>query len=204
MPCEIRITSVTGILPPSGGIEAASIQVAGTARDCPSGQVRLFIRCGSAATSREALVPIRPDGTWEHEERTTGPVDMYHRFVFMRGSIHGKDTKKFGDPPSVESPKRDYMLRGAQGRIVFVQTPYDTDVPLASEFAEFGRVTFGPFAMPGGMGSTSKSIEYCVGIDTAASRFHPASVAGLVVGAMGCFIFGLYLRAWLCERKAAA
>ena len=37
-------------------------------------------------------------------------------------------------------------------------------------------------------------------VDTAASRFHPASVAGLVVGAMGCFIFGLYLRRWLRER----
>jgi len=40
--------------------------------------------------------------------------------------------------------------------------------------------------------------------DTTASRFHPASVAGIVVGAMGCFIFGLYLRAWLRERKALA
>ena len=36
------------------------------------------------------------------------------------------------------------------------------------------------------------------------SRFHGASVAGLVVGAMGCFIFGLYLRRWLRERKALA
>jgi len=41
-------------------------------------------------------------------------------------------------------------------------------------------------------------------LDTTASRFHGASVAGLVVGAMGCFIFGLYLRAWLGERKALA
>ena len=41
-------------------------------------------------------------------------------------------------------------------------------------------------------------------LDTTASRFHPASVAGLVVGAMGCFIFGLYLRGWLRERKALA
>jgi hypothetical protein len=41
-------------------------------------------------------------------------------------------------------------------------------------------------------------------VDTTASRFHPASVAALVVGAMGCFIFGLYLRAWLRERKALA
>ncbi len=40
--------------------------------------------------------------------------------------------------------------------------------------------------------------------DTTASRFHPASVAGIVVGAMGCFIFVLYLRGWLRERKALA
>ena len=39
---------------------------------------------------------------------------------------------------------------------------------------------------------------------TTASRFHPASIAGLVVGAMGCFIFGLYLRRWLRERRATA
>ena len=36
------------------------------------------------------------------------------------------------------------------------------------------------------------------------SRFHPGSIAGLVIGAMGCFIFGLYLRGWLRERKALA
>jgi hypothetical protein len=41
-------------------------------------------------------------------------------------------------------------------------------------------------------------------IDTTASRFTGASIAGLVVGAMGCFIFGLYLRGWLRERKALA
>jgi hypothetical protein len=41
-------------------------------------------------------------------------------------------------------------------------------------------------------------------VDTAASRFTGASIAGLVVGAMGVFIFGLYLRAWLRDRKALA
>jgi hypothetical protein len=39
---------------------------------------------------------------------------------------------------------------------------------------------------------------------TVTSRLHGAYVAGLVVGAMGCFIFGLYLRRWLRERKALA
>jgi len=37
-----------------------------------------------------------------------------------------------------------------------------------------------------------------------AERLTGASVAGIVVGAMGCFIFGLYLRRWLRERKATA
>jgi hypothetical protein len=41
-------------------------------------------------------------------------------------------------------------------------------------------------------------------LNTRASRFHGASVAGIVVGTMGVFIFGLYLRRWLRERKALA
>jgi hypothetical protein len=41
-------------------------------------------------------------------------------------------------------------------------------------------------------------------VNANASRLHPASVSGLVVGAMGCFIFGLYLRRWLRERRATA
>jgi hypothetical protein len=40
-------------------------------------------------------------------------------------------------------------------------------------------------------------------IDTRISRFHLASVAGLVVGAMGVFVFGLYLRRWVKERGAS-
>ena len=34
-------------------------------------------------------------------------------------------------------------------------------------------------------------------------RFHGASVAGLVVGAMGVFVFSVALRHWLGERRAA-
>jgi hypothetical protein len=41
-------------------------------------------------------------------------------------------------------------------------------------------------------------------IDPTASYLTGASIAGLVVGAMGVFIFGLYLRRWLVNRKALA
>ncbi|MHC5056250.1 MAG: hypothetical protein ACYTKD_16240 [Planctomycetota bacterium] len=39
-----------------------------------------------------------------------------------------------------------------------------------------------------------------VKLDTSSSPLHPASIAGLVVGAMGVFIFALHLRRWLVER----
>jgi len=48
------------------------------------------------------------------------------------------------------------------------------------------------------------SVLVFVTVDTRASRLHPASVAGIVVGAMGVFIFGLHLRMWVKERKATA
>jgi len=38
-------------------------------------------------------------------------------------------------------------------------------------------------------------------VDATASRFHGASVAGLVVGAMGVFVFTVALRHWLRERR---
>ncbi len=40
-------------------------------------------------------------------------------------------------------------------------------------------------------------------VDTTASRFHGASIAGLVVGAMGVFVFTVGLRHWLGERRTA-
>ncbi len=44
-------------------------------------------------------------------------------------------------------------------------------------------------------------IETWPSIDTTASRFHGASIAGLVVGAMGVFVFTVALRHWLGERR---
>lgn len=39
-------------------------------------------------------------------------------------------------------------------------------------------------------------------IDTMAGRWVPESVSGLVVAAMGAFVFALYFRKWLAERRA--
>ena len=41
-------------------------------------------------------------------------------------------------------------------------------------------------------------------LDTTTSRFHGASIAGLVVGAMGVFVFTVAFRHWLKERASAS
>jgi hypothetical protein len=39
-------------------------------------------------------------------------------------------------------------------------------------------------------------------VEAAHGRLHPASIAGLVVAAWGVFVFTLYLRTWIQERRA--
>ena len=46
--------------------------------------------------------------------------------------------------------------------------------------------------------------EVATYVNSRASRFHPASITGLVVGAMGVAVFVMCLRTWFRERKAAA
>ncbi len=41
-------------------------------------------------------------------------------------------------------------------------------------------------------------------LDATVGRWHGASITGLVVGAMGVFVFAVYLRHWLRERRTAA
>ncbi len=64
-----------------------------------------------------------------------------------------------------------------------------------------GRLALGHFRYYRGDELDSFTIP---SIDATSGRLTGASVSGLVVGAMGCFIFGLYLRTWLGERKALA
>jgi len=96
-----------------------------------------------------------------------------------------RDSKALGDGPFIINEEKEVQLRPAKtfiGRIGVRAAPALVIVPDGLD-AE---------ALP----------DTQAFLDTTASRFPPASIAGIVVGAMGCFIFGLYLRAWLSERKA--
>lgn len=52
--------------------------------------------------------------------------------------------------------------------------------------------------------SLSSIPTICLYVDETRSRWTGASVAGLVVGAMGAFIFALHLRRWLGVRRLTA
>jgi hypothetical protein len=55
-------------------------------------------------------------------------------------------------------------------------------------------------ALYSGGSEVTEDVMVCV--DTTASRFHGASITGLIVGVMGVAVFVMYLRTWLRERKA--
>jgi len=61
-----------------------------------------------------------------------------------------------------------------------------------------GRLVLSEFWWVGVVGIAPLSL------DSTAGRWHPASVGGLVVGAMGALVFGLYLRSWLRARRTHA
>jgi hypothetical protein len=80
-----------------------------------------------------------------------------------------------------------------EGNPVLLGFAFGSALPVSSEQTSFtGRISF--------IHWPSSSEAY---VDTTASRFHPASVAGLVVAAMSCFVFASALRHWASQRTAS-
>jgi len=125
----------------------------------------------------------------------------YGRYTVVRGTA----TEPFGVLENgvyyIHAPGDDEILA-----TVRLHEPADAPVggkTMDGESKAFcGRLT-APWHEAGPFIATSNRFASLLVIDTTASRFHPASIAGIVVGAMGCLIFGLYLRRWLRERRAA-
>jgi len=116
---------------------------------------------------------------WGQEDHVVPDGDWpYYAYASVRGEVlevHERSEYRDGDEVSVEWGVVDCVVR----------------VPDSSIFT-VGSIVSVRWRANG------------VYLDGTGSRFHGASIAGLVVGAMGCFIFGLYLRRWLRERKALA
>ncbi|MHC4252311.1 MAG: hypothetical protein ACYS9X_24600 [Planctomycetota bacterium] len=98
------------------------------------------------------------------------------------------------------TPKgRSYIL-DEMNREINVGLRTGSNTPLPSSVSAEGQTTGNVNTWRGRFVLEGTSFAY---FDPDGGRLHPASIAGLVVGAMGVFIFGLYLRRWLRERKAA-
>jgi hypothetical protein len=99
--------------------------------------------------------------------------------------LPGTGPKRLGTLPFVVASDRPPPLAG--GEVLAVQGS-------SMSLEEASRRTFW-------MGRLFRA-KYSLMLDSSASRFTGASVAGLVVGAMGVFVFAVALRHWHGERRA--
>ncbi len=139
-----------------------------------------------------APTPLSASGsrTWNGElVRVEGTV-MTHieRTPIGEGGASARAILWVGDPaPDCSFPDSPRV----RGRAVCVLTYSNEHAQPGVRSAWVGRVA----ALPSSYGLAI--------VDTAAGRFTGASVAGLVVGAMGVFIFALHLNRWLAHRPEA-
>jgi len=117
----------------------------------------------------------------------TGGVVRGHpfvgRYVMLRGYVRAEDWKR-----------SYYVYTTAHGGDRVVVDRASSGVPVGP----------GPVGLPGRIyvfDFRPVVSERTLRIDTTASRFTGASIAGLVVGAMGVFVFTVALRHWLGERR---
>jgi hypothetical protein len=136
--------------------------------------------------AEEVFQLVMRDGVRDGPASTRLLIGRYARL--SGGAIDTSSCGITSDSPFFEG--WNYRIPGCNGCILIaVRTTPDaspsTDANLTGRFVRFDGL-----------------VQHC--FDYSASRWHGASIAGLVVGAMGAFIFGIYLRRWLHERKALA
>jgi hypothetical protein len=93
------------------------------------------------------------------------------------------------------NPRADPKARGPyRAGWVYILLPPGAGADIGQVFR--GRVCVASFGGPEAL-----TTPVTLAVDATASRFHPASIAGLVVGAMGAFVFAVALGHWLGERR---
>jgi hypothetical protein len=94
-----------------------------------------------------------------------------------------------------------HWLAFVPGKIGGCRVRLAADVPMAEgdKIDVVGRV----IRVYGGPSTTDLRIKIPLCVEPTASRFHLASVVGIIIGAIGCVILGLHLARWLRERTTA-
>jgi hypothetical protein len=142
----------------------------------------------SAALTREASSLSAGGGRWDRElVRVQGTVmTLVRRTPKGAGESGERAILWVGDPaPDCRFPDSPRV----RGRAVCVLTDPGEHVRPGVGGTWVGRVV------------TLSSTHGLTVVDTTISRFTAESVAGLVVGAMGVFVFALHFRRWLLERR---
>jgi hypothetical protein len=133
---------------------------------------------------RDLVRPLPDYGTWQW------PNDVYARLsggAVAARSLALEKSRGFCqviDPADDDSPQVVVHSSASASKLYYEQTEF------------VGRLSADMLAI--------NAQRFWVLSASRFSRFHPASTAGLLVGTMGVFIFALYLRRWLAERRATA
>ncbi len=132
------------------------------------------------------------------------PLDAYVRIEGTPGACD-----MFGLSPPTDSRRGGVMLvrmgkrvygDGTVGYTAKVRV-FGAGAPPSSELLVLsGRLTDSTIVH----GENGADHQADADLNTSLRRFHPASIAGLAVGAMGVFVFAVALRAWLRERRVLA
>jgi hypothetical protein len=118
-------------------------------------------------------------------------------FVCVRGRLQAVDDPRWyyhSEQEKLPSPPDRTLLLGDPKGFVFVvyKSKSEARRHVGRPATLRGRVLIrGDHLLP----------RYAPVLDTTASRWHGGSIAGLVVGAMGVFVFSAALRHWLGERR---
>ena len=128
-----------------------------------------------------------------------GPSWTLDRYVRVRGEVRdtGRETWRGPRPGGFRRAGLKLHRASANGNHFNLVLPESTGNTTRRADHFEGRV-HGVTYLPH---SYSSTMVYTVALDAAASRFHGASIAGLVVGAMGVFVFTAALRHWLREQR---
>jgi len=131
-----------------------------------------------------------------HAELDSDPVvGRYHQYIAVTGTVDyvfDNRGSPFGYHDGTTFQAYD------SSKAVTVHLPLGFDAPTLGE----GGTWAGRAIRWEQIGSNDTVVFLDYILDASFGRFTGASVGGLVVGAMGCLIFGLYLRRWLRERRA--
>jgi hypothetical protein len=128
--------------------------------------------------------------SWNHAPSTAPPPNraLLERYVELRGAAYDPRTNR---PGLEEAAARSIRVDSCASWVLLTDRAAADDA-IGRKVVLTGRVL--PAKGHAGAG-------YPFIVDTTASRFHGASIAGLVVGAMGVFVFTIALQHWLKERR---